>query len=80
MAQYTRRRFLEDSLLAAASIAVLPAGKLLGQEQTQSTSPNEKLSVAVVGINGQGNHHLKIYAMRKDIEVTYIVDADKAVG
>ena len=77
---FTRRQFLEDSLLAAAAMAVLPGGKLFGAEEKQSTSPNEKLSVAVVGVNGQGNSHLRTYASRKDTEVTYIVDADEAVG
>jgi len=80
MARYTRRQFLEDSLLAAAAMAVLPGGKLLGAEEKPSGSPNEKLSVAVVGVNGQGNNHLRAYAERKDTEVTYIVDADEAVG
>ena len=80
MAQFSRRQFLEDSLLAAAAMAVLPGGKLLGAEETQSSSPNEKLSVAVVGVNGQGNSHLRAYASRKDTEVTYVVDADEAVG
>ena len=80
MAQYTRRRFLEDSLLAAAAMAVLPGGKLLGAEETQSASPNEKLGAAVVGVNGQGKSHFQAYAKRKDTEVTYVVDADEAVG
>ena len=29
MGHFTRRQFLEDSLLAAAAMAVLPGGKLL---------------------------------------------------
>jgi len=80
MSQFTRRQFLEDSLLAAAAMAVLSGGKLLGAEEKQSASPNEKLSVAVVGVNGRGNSHLETYSRRKDTEVTYIVDADEAVG
>jgi predicted dehydrogenase len=80
MAQCTRRRFLEDSLLAAAAMAVLPGGKVLGAEAKQSSSPNEKLSVAVVGVNGRGKAHLKAFTDRNDTEVTYIVDPDEAVG
>ncbi|HEY4760550.1 MAG TPA: Gfo/Idh/MocA family oxidoreductase [Thermoguttaceae bacterium] len=80
MTQYTRRRFLEDSLLAAAAMAVSPAGKLFAQGQQQSVSPNAKLSVAVLGVNAQGNNHLKEYGKRNDVEVAYIVDADEDVG
>jgi predicted dehydrogenase len=80
MAKFTRRQFLEDSLLVAAAMAVLPSGKLLGAEEKQSISPNEKLGVAIIGVNGQGKTHLKIYANRKDTEVAYIVDVDEAVG
>jgi predicted dehydrogenase len=99
MAQFTRRKFLEDSLLAAAAMAVLPGGKLLGADEKQSTSPNEKLGVAVVGVRSRGRSHISNFLFtaerpgggessadfeppprRKDTEITYIVDADEAIG
>jgi predicted dehydrogenase len=101
MGQFTRRQFLEDSLLAAAAMAVLPGGKLLGAEKKQSGSPNEKLGVAVVGVRSRGRTHLwnflfssdkrggggggyfenfESYPRRKDMEITYIVDADEVIG
>ncbi len=66
--------------MAAAALAVLPGGVVLGAEEKQSTSPNERLGVAVVGVNQRGREHLNAYSKRKDTEVTYIIDADEAVG
>jgi predicted dehydrogenase len=79
MARFSRRRFLEDSLLAAAAAAAMPATSVFAGEK-QSSSPNEKLGVAVVGCGGQGNSHLSAYASRKDTEVLYVVDPDEKIG
>lgn len=83
MTQFSRRRFLEDSLIATT--AALAAGSLANsafaeEKEAQSTSPNEKLAVAVIGVNGRGTSHLGAFAGRKDTEVTIICDADKNVG
>ena len=96
MAQFTRRQFLEDSLLAAAAMAVLPGHGLLAADESQSKSPNEKLGVAVAGVHGRGRNHVSNFLYtaetgdssgdskrsprRKDTEITYIIDADEAVG
>ena len=81
MTNLSRRRFLEDSLLAAAAMAVGPSAKTFAAETSrQSASPNEKLAVAVVGVRGQGASHLSAFASRKDTEVLYVVDADEVVG
>jgi predicted dehydrogenase len=96
MARFTRRQFLEDSLLAAAAVAVLPGASVSSADEKQSASPNEKLGVAVVGVHGRGRNHLSNFLYtaettdssgdsdrpprRKDTEITYIVDADEAIG
>jgi len=82
MSQLSRRRFLEDSLLASAALA---AGPLLtsasAQDQpAQSTSPAEKLSVAVIGVKGRGASHISAFAGRRDTEISYICDVDEAEG
>ena len=80
MRRVDRRRFLEETMLAtAAVIGAGPAGQLVAQEK-QSTSPNEKLSVAVVGVRGRGSAHANAFVDRADCEVTYICDADEAVA
>jgi predicted dehydrogenase len=81
MSPLTRRRFLEDSMFAAA--AALAAGALPARAadgEKQSKSPNEKLGVACVGVNGQGRSHLGAYSKRKDTEVLYVVDVDEVAG
>jgi len=65
---------------AAAAVAAGPMGRAWADDAPQSKSPNEKLSVAVIGVNGQGKGHLGEYSSRKDTEVTYICDADEKVG
>ncbi len=80
MSRYSRRRFLEDSLLAAVAAAAAPASRVFASEEKQSTSPNEKLGVAVVGVSGRGRDHLRAFVERSDTEVTYICDADEEVG
>jgi predicted dehydrogenase len=82
MPHLSRRRFLEDSLLAAAAAAGLSAPRLFARdgEEPSSRSPNERLSVAVIGVNGRGKDHAKAFAKLNDCQVTYICDADQDVG
>lgn len=80
MRRVDRRRFLAQTMLTAAAAATAgPAGNLLGQDK-QSNSPNEKLSVGVIGVNGRGAAHANAFASRADCTVTYICDADRTVG
>jgi len=80
MNRISRRLFLQESLLAAATVAaplrVLPAA----ETAQQSKSPNEKLSVAVIGVNSRGGDHAKAFDARDDCVVSYICDADSKVG
>ncbi len=66
---------------AAGAVAVSSTGELLAADSPpQSKSPNERLSVAVVGVNGRGGSHLAAFAGRKDTQVTYVCDVDSKVG
>lgn len=80
MPPYSRRRFLEDSLIAAsAALAVGGAGTIASAEDApaQGTSPNDRLSVAVIGAGGRGGSHLGHFRERTDAAVTHICDADE---
>jgi predicted dehydrogenase len=82
MLAISRRQLFEDSLLAAAWAATASAttAHAAQDDERQSKSPNERLGVAVVGVNGRGGDHLNAFSNRKDTEVLYIVDADEKVG
>lgn len=80
MPNLTRRHFLEETLLAAATgAAIVPVQAFSAQEKT-SKSPNERLSVAVIGLGGRGQSHAEAYAARPDCQLTYVCDADRVIG
>jgi len=83
MSHQSRREFLEQSLFSATAAAF--AGSAfssvpLSADAAQSTSPNERLRVAVLGVRSRGQSHLSAFMDRKDTEVVAIVDPDEAVG
>jgi predicted dehydrogenase len=84
MSDSSRRQFLTDSLLAAAAAAAAasPLASAWAAEttETQSKSPNEKLGIACIGVNGRGESHLQFFGGRDDTEVVVICDADSNVG
>jgi len=81
MSNFSRREFLENSMLAAtaaaatASVSPLPTFAADG-----SDSPNERLRIAVLGVNGRGRSHLGGFMTRKGCEVVAIVDPDETIG
>jgi len=78
--QLSRRVFLENSMFAAAAGAMWTAQQNAAQAQEGSSSPGEKLRVAIVGVNGRGGAHIAGFGERKDCEIVAIVDCDEAVG
>lgn len=76
----TRREFLEQSMLATAAAAAGAAVSPAVFAAKGSGSPNERLRVAVLGVNGRGKTHLNEFMKRKDCEIAAIVDPDEAVG
>jgi len=82
MSRRSRRQFLEESMLAAAAAAAAsaPSRLLWADDEPQSRSANERLSVAVVGTKGRGGSHIGAFAGRKDTVITYAVDVDSQIG
>ena len=81
MKKQTRRQFLEDSLFATAAAAAAAATPIFNEVATaQSSSANEKLLCAVIGVNSRGGSHVSAMVARKDVEIGYIVDIDEKVG
>jgi predicted dehydrogenase len=78
----SRREFLERSMLASAAAVALSQVETAraAEENPAAVSANEKMSVAVVGVNGRGVDHLGGFGKSKFTQVTHICDADEAVG
>src|SRR5579872_5186923 len=81
MSRQTRREFLENSMLAAAA-ASMTGTKLVSPAfaEEQVSSPNERLRVAVLGLNGRGQSHLGGFVNRNGCDVVAVCDPDEAVG
>jgi len=81
MGRLSRRLFLEETFLAAAAAAAGSSRALMAAEPAkQSRSPNERLSVAVIGAGGRGGGHAKVYDAREDCVLSYLCDADAAAA
>ncbi|MCA8996034.1 MAG: Gfo/Idh/MocA family oxidoreductase, partial [Planctomycetaceae bacterium] len=73
----TRRYFLQLAAAAGASTAAI---NLQAQDRQASSSPNEKVGVAVIGAGGRGSSHLSAFSGAADSEVLYICDVDEKAG
>ncbi len=77
MTRFTRREFLEESLLAAAAAAV-PATQAFAAPRR--VGPNDRLRVGVVGVKGQGLVHVNKWLGIPEVEVAAICDIDDKYG
>jgi predicted dehydrogenase len=80
----SRRRFLEDSLFAAAAAAFASscAQKAAGPAASAAPpsgakSPNDTIRVAIIGVNGRGMAHVKGFVKQPGVEVVTICDLDE---
>jgi predicted dehydrogenase len=81
MARQTRREFLEDSMLAtAAAVASSQLPQLVQAADKKPAGPNDKLRVAIVGVNGRGAAHISGFSKIPECEIVAICDADEEVG
>ena len=74
MSRTTRRRFLQTSSAASASLLLMgtrASGKVIGA--------NDRIRIAVAGLNGRGKSHLKGWLEQDNVEVAYVVDPDQKV-
>ncbi len=83
MSRISRRRFLEDSMFAAA--AAVGASSLGNRAWAQNASsgrrvgPNDRIRIACIGFNGQGGSHIGAYAGMSDVDLVMLCDVDKDV-
>lgn len=67
-----RRRFLSATGSTAAALTAAQYSRVLGA--------NERLNVAVIGVNGRGKSHIRAAAENPETEVAAVVDIDQAVA
>src|SRR5262245_3947047 len=77
MNSMTRRRFLEDSILAAAAAATasIPT-RPIGAEQ-RAVSDNDKITVGIIGCGIRGKQHANELTRLSDCEIAYVCDPDR---
>lgn len=67
-----RRRFLSVAGGAAAALTAASYSRVYGA--------NERVGVAVIGVNGRGKSHISAYAKNPGAEIRAVVDIDQAVN
>jgi len=76
----SRRKFLEQSMFAAATAAMSSRGSTVCEAEDSPVDSSEVLRVAVVGVNGRGAWHTHCFGKRTDCVVAAIVDVDEVVA
>lgn len=75
MSRFTRRQFIQTTSAAAGSSFLITgtkaSGKVLGA--------NDRLRIAVAGLNGRGKSHLAGWMEQDNVEIAYLIDPDKNV-
>ncbi|MEA3224779.1 MAG: Gfo/Idh/MocA family oxidoreductase, partial [Planctomycetota bacterium] len=74
MSKTTRRKFLKDSLVAGTAFAVCGC-----QSTPRVLGANDRLRIAVAGVNGRGGSHISGWLEQDNVEVAYLIDPDKNV-
>ncbi len=74
MSRSTRRRFLQGTAAAGATLLLAgtrASGKVIGA--------NDRLRIAVAGLNGRGKSHIQGWLGQDNVEIAYVIDPDRDV-
>src|SRR2546426_4778942 len=77
MNSITRRRFLEDSILAAAATAAASIPLPLTAAEQRVASADDKITVGIIGCGIRGKQHAGELARLPDCEIAYVCDPDR---
>ena len=77
MNSITRRRFLEDSVLAAAAAATASIPTPLRAAEQRTASAHDKITVAIIGCGIRGKQHASELTRLSDCEIAYVCDPDR---
>ncbi len=79
MRHFNRRDFVEQALVtASAALATGVVASAAEPIQTRKVGPNDKIRVAVIGVNGQGGSHVSEWLKNPDCDLVAICDCDPA--
>jgi predicted dehydrogenase len=75
MLRITRRRFLKTSMAAGSTVLICgyrtPSARAVGA--------NDRLRIAVAGVNGRGQSHIDGWLEQDNVEIAYLIDPDRRV-
>jgi predicted dehydrogenase len=74
MSRTNRRRFLQGTAAGGASLLLTgtrASGKVIGA--------NDRLRIAVAGLNGRGGSHIQGWSSQDNVEIAYLIDPDRDV-
>lgn len=75
MSHLTRRSFLHQSALAAGALAVSTGPRAYAK----AVGANNRLRIAVAGLNGRGKAHIAGWLEQPNVEIAYLIDPDSTV-
>lgn len=74
MSHFTRRSFLKAAAVAGGSYLVTgtkASGNVL--------RANDRVRIAVAGLNGRGKNHLGRWMEQDNVEIAYVIDPDEDI-
>ena len=74
MSRTNRRRFIQATSAAGASFLIMgtrASGNAIGA--------NDRLRIAVAGLNGRGQSHVHGWSEQENVEIAYVIDPDRNV-
>ena len=71
----TRRSFLQNSAIAAGSVVLASNTR----SYAKAIGANNRLRIAVIGLNGRGKSHIAGWLEQPNVEIAYLVDPDQKV-
>jgi predicted dehydrogenase len=77
MSLLTRRRFLEDSILATAAAAAVTPQPLTAADDNKPVAANDKVTVAVIGCGIRGKQHARELVRLANCDIAYVCDPDR---
>lgn len=78
MSKINRRKFMKSSLVAGATLAVYGCDTM-GRHTGRILGANNRLRIAVAGINGQGAGHINAWLGQENVELAYLIEPDANV-